>query len=313
MGAAEGAARDKPAPLGQLPGDGIDLRGLHGLVPAQRRQDAGQTLGQHGFAGAGCADQQYIVAACRRDDHGPAGEGLPHDVREIGGAVPTVSGVEGEGNRRNDGRDSAQCVHHLPRGAGRVDLHGSAARLGGFSGVFGGDVEGFDAVCRRGQRHGQHTGHWPQGPIQRQFAEEGGVGGQLLQLAGGSQHGQQQGQVVNRAGLADVSGGQIDRDVAVRPLEAQIFDGGTDAVAAFAHGGVRQTHQRKGGQPAGYIRLDRNSKAVQAVQTVAFQDRVHKISLQHSLLEAFSFFAVKKRLRFWKNLHFDRFPSCFSL
>ena len=138
-------------------------------------------------------------------------------------------------------------------------------------------------------------------------------GGQLLQLAGGSQHGQQQGQVVNRAGLADVSGGQIDRDVAVRPLEAQIFDGGTDAVAAFAHGGVRQTHQRKGGQPAGYIRLDRNSKAVQAVQTVAFQDRVHKISLQHSLLEAFSFFAVKKRLRFWKNLHFDRFPSCFSL
>ena len=95
MRAAEGPMGDEPAPFGQLPGDGVDLGRLHSLFTAERRQDAGQTPGQHGFASAGCADQKHVVPACGGNDHGPAGEGLAHDVCQVRGIVPALGGVEG--------------------------------------------------------------------------------------------------------------------------------------------------------------------------------------------------------------------------
>ena len=55
--------------LRQLPCNGINFSGLHGFLAGERRQDAGQTLCQHGFAGAGCANEQYIVSACGSNDH----------------------------------------------------------------------------------------------------------------------------------------------------------------------------------------------------------------------------------------------------
>ena len=278
--AAEGPMGDEPAPFGQLPGDGVDLGRLYGLFTAERRQDAGQTPGQHGLAGAGCADQKHVVPACGGNDHGPAGEGLAHDVCKVRGIVPALGGVEGDGHRGGNGGEAAQRVHHLPRGAGRVDLHRVAARLGCFGGVLGGDVQGPDAVGGSGQRHGQHTGHRAERTVQRQFAEEGGILRRGFQLAGGGQHRQQQGQVVDWPGLADIGRGQVDRDVPVRPLEAQILDGGTDAVAALADGGIRQAHQRKCGQPAGGVGFDGHSKAGQAIQAVTSQNRVHKILLR---------------------------------
>ena len=48
---AEGAAR-------QFAGDRLDHRDVEELARIERRQDGGQALRQHGFAGAGWADHQ---------------------------------------------------------------------------------------------------------------------------------------------------------------------------------------------------------------------------------------------------------------
>ena len=276
--AAEGPGGDQAPPLGQLARNGIDLGGLHSFLPGQGRQDAGQALGQHGFAGAGRADEQHVVPAGCRQHHGPAGQRLAHHIRKIRGGIPAGSGVKGDGRGRGEGHKAPQRIHDLPGRAGGIDLHRVAARLGGFSGVFGGYIQAADAVCCRRQRHGQHARNRAQAAVQCQLPQKSRVGGRLLHLAGGCQHRQQQGQVIHRAALADVRRGKVDRDVAVGPFVAQILYGRADTVAAFPHGGIRQAHQRKGGQAAGDIGFHGHGKAVQAVQTIAFQNGIHGAS-----------------------------------
>ena len=206
------------------------------------------------------------------------GQRLAHHIRKIRGGIPAGSGVKGDGRGRGEGHKAPQRIHDLPGRAGGIDLHRVAACLGGFSGVFGGHIQAADAVCCRRQRHGQHARNRAQAAVQCQLPQKSRVGGRLLHLAGGCQHRQQQGQVIYRAALADVRRGKVDRDVAVGPFVAQILHGRADTVAAFPHGGIRQAHQRKGGQTAGDIGFHGHGKAVQAVQTIAFQNGIHGAS-----------------------------------
>lgn len=81
------------------------------------------------------------------------------------------------------------------------------------------------------------------------------------------------GQVIYRAALADVRRGKVDRDVAVGPFVAQILYGRADTVAAFPHGGIRQAHQRKGGQAAGDIGFHGHGKAVPGRLDHSFSER----------------------------------------
>ena len=283
--AAERPCRDQAPALGQLPGDGIDLGGLHGFLPGERRQDARQALGQHGFAGTRGTHQQHVVAPGRSDDHGPAGQCLPHHVGKIRHLCPGLGGVKGNGCRSGQRPDAAQGVHHLPGGVGRVDGHAVGTGLGSLGGVFGGHIQGADAVFGGGQRHGQHAGYRAQGAVQRQFTQKGGVLRHILQLAAGREHGQQQRQIVHRAGLAHIGGGQVDRDAPVRELEAQVLDGGTHAVRTFPHGGIRQAYDGKGGQPARNVGLHGHGKAAQAVQAKALCYRIHGAPRLHFLRE----------------------------
>ena len=136
-----------------------------------------------------------------------------------------------------------------------------------------------NAVLCCGQRHGQHAGHRPQGAVQRQFAQKGRILRHLFQLAAGSQQRQQQRQVVHRAGLAHIGRGKVDRDAAVREFKAQILDGGADAVSALPHGGIRQTYDGKGGQPARNIGFHLHGKAAQPAQAETSGYRIHRILL----------------------------------
>ena len=192
-----------------------------------------------------------MPAGCRQH-HGPAGQRLAHHVRKIRGGIPAGSGVKGDGGGRGEGYKAPQRIHDLPGRAGGVDLHRVAARLGGFGGVFGGHIQAADAVCCRRQRHGQHARNRAQAAVQCQFPQK-----------------------IHRTALADVCRGKVDRDVAVGPFVAQILHGRADTVAAFPHSGIRQAHQRKGGQAAGDIGFHGHGKAVQAVQTIAFQNGIH--------------------------------------
>ena len=158
---------------------------------------------------------------------------------------------------------------------GGVDRHSIGAGLGSFRGVLGGDIQGADAAFGSGQSHGQNAGYRPQGAVQRQFAQKGGICRDGLQLAAGNKKRKQQGQIIHRAGLADIGRSQIDGDAPVRELEPQILDGGTHAVCTFAHSGIRQAYDGKCGQTAGDIGFYRYGKAVQALQTKASGDRIH--------------------------------------
>ena len=275
MGTAEGPGRHEAPACGHLPGDGIDLGGLHGLLPAQRGQDAGKTPGQHGFAGAGCADEQDVVPACSGNDHRPAGQRLTADVGEIGDMVPCVGRVERNRSRRRDGLDAPQSVHDLTGRCSGEDLHLAAAGLSGFGGVLRRDVERPHPAGGGFQCHRQHAGHGPQAAVQRQLTQKGGVLRRRFQLPGGRQHGQQQGQVVHRAGLADIGRGEVDGDAAVGPLEAQILQGRMNAVAALPDGRVRQADDGEGGHPARDVGLDLYREAVEALEAEALEDCVH--------------------------------------
>ena len=276
VGAAEGPGGDQAAVPGQQPRDGIDLGSLEGFLPRQGRQDAGQALGQHGFAGAGRTDQQHVVAAGRRHHHGAAGHGLAQHIGKVGVGGPALVRVKGVGPGRLDGAAAGQSVHHLGDAAGRIDLHPvRAAGFGGLGGVASGQIEGAHPLFGGGQGHGQHPRHRTQGAVQGHLAQEGGVPRGRLDLPRRRQDGQQQGQVVDRAGLADVGGGQVDGDAAAGPAVVQVAGGGPDAVGALPHRRIRQTHDGKGVHPARDIGLHGDAEALQAVQSKTVQQCVH--------------------------------------
>ena len=81
--------RAKRPPVGQLAageraGDRMDHRDFEQLARRQRRQDRGQARRQHGFAGAGRAAHQEIVAAGRGDFQRALGALLALDVAQVG-------------------------------------------------------------------------------------------------------------------------------------------------------------------------------------------------------------------------------------
>ena len=66
VGRAEGALMEESGAGSQGSGDAVDFGGFDGLLEGERRQDAGETLGEHGLAGAGRADHEDV-----RDNYGP--------------------------------------------------------------------------------------------------------------------------------------------------------------------------------------------------------------------------------------------------
>ena len=242
-----------------------------------RRPDAGQTLCQHGFAGAGCANEQNIVSACGSNDHSPPRQRLAHHVRKIRHLCPCVCRVKGNNSRRGKRGDAVQGIYNFACRVGGVDGHAVGTGLGCFGGILGRYIQGVGAIFCCSQRHGQHAGNRPQGAVQCQFAQKCRVGRHILQLAAGSEHCQKKRQVVHRAGLAHIRRGKIDGNAPVRELEAQIFDGGAHTVGAFTHSGIRQAHDGKGGQTAGNVGLHCHGKAAQAVQTKASGNRIHVV------------------------------------
>ena len=117
VGCPEGATGDQRLLGGQKAHDRVDGADLQTLCPGHIRQDGGQPLGQHGFAGAGCAGQKHVVPACGCNDHGAPRQRLPHHVRKIRHLLPCVLRVKGDGGGRGEGADALQCLHHLPGGA----------------------------------------------------------------------------------------------------------------------------------------------------------------------------------------------------
>src|SRR5580704_7022683 len=57
------------------PGDAMDLRGLDGFLKSQRRQDSGESFGEHRFAGPRRSDEKHIVPSGSGHFERPLGAG----------------------------------------------------------------------------------------------------------------------------------------------------------------------------------------------------------------------------------------------
>ena len=82
MGRAERPAIGQRA-AGEHAGDRMDHRDFEQFARAKRRQDRGQALRQHRFAGAGRSAHQQIVAAGGGDFERALGAFLALDVAEV--------------------------------------------------------------------------------------------------------------------------------------------------------------------------------------------------------------------------------------
>jgi hypothetical protein len=65
----------------------MNLGGLERFLEAERGQDSGHALGQHGLAGTGWPDHQDVVAAGASDLEHALGGLLPANIFEIDGIV----------------------------------------------------------------------------------------------------------------------------------------------------------------------------------------------------------------------------------
>jgi hypothetical protein len=134
-----GAGADQAGALVEDSGDAVNFGGLEGFFESERRQDGWHALGEHGFAGAGRADHENVVAAGAGDFDGALGGVLSADVFEVDEELLRLAqhgiAVGFDGSNAVAGVEE---VDYVEQGAHGIDV--DAADHGGFFGVgFGND------------------------------------------------------------------------------------------------------------------------------------------------------------------------------
>ena len=300
VGTAEGAPGQQGVLRVRQPRHGPDAGDLQRLLPAHIRQDGGQPLGQHGLACAGGADQQQVVAACRGDLQGPPGIFLAHHIPQIrpGGLLCLRHPGRGGG----EALLAPQVAHQRPHIRYAVD--GEAACQRGLSGVLRRDIQLLHTGVPGCQGHGQHAGDAPQRPGEGQLPDKRRLLGRRRQLPSCGQQPHKDGQVVDCARLFLPGRGQIHRDSADGELGPAVLHRRPDSLPGLPHGGVRQTHDVKGGQPAGEEALRADRIPGNAVQSQGAHRHHHKRPPPEALPLQAAARCRKSRLRIVENRRF---------
>ncbi len=156
-------------------GDGVDLGGLERFFKGERSEDRGQALGEHGFAGAGRADHEDVVAAGGGDFESALGGLLAAHIFEVDGEVLQLAeklfGLDAEGlalNLANDG--GVEQIDDIEQRGDGIDV--DAFDDGGFGGVGGGKDEVGDVLLAREDGDGQHAGDGAHAAVESQLADE---------------------------------------------------------------------------------------------------------------------------------------------
>ena len=279
---AEGAGRYEGVVRIHQAEDGMDLRDLQRFVGGHLRQDRGQALGQHAFPGARRSDHQDIVPACGGDLQRALGVFLAHDLLEVRDLAAEVGALPpGLGH---DGRTAAQMGDELGHAVDRD--HGQTLGQGGLLGVLNGNVEGPDPRPDRSDRHRQNAGDGSELPLQAELAQEGAVVVREGDLLLRGQNAEQNGQVVERAGLFRVGGGKVHGDAAGRELEAGGLDRCANALARLLDRGVGQAHDLEVRQAVGDKALHGNRIALDAVDAHGFEMANQAASLPFTYIVA---------------------------
>ena len=179
-GERNGPRADQAARVLEQSGHAVDARGFDGLLERHRRQDRGNALGQHGFAGAGRAQKDNVVAAGAGDFERALGALLAADVAQ----VHRILRGFGEQGPRVDlhGRERFRRVHQVHRLRQRFDgVDLDAFHDGGFARVGLRHDQRADALLAHAQRRGERAAHRPHAAVEREFAEENVTGERLAE------------------------------------------------------------------------------------------------------------------------------------
>ena len=256
MRRAKRPARHQRLARPQQPDDAVNLRRFQRLVQSQRRQNRRQPLGEHGFAGAGRADEQRVVAAGGGDFQGALYVFLAFDLGEI--QVVVVRLVENFGDvhlRRRDFDFAFEKAGGLAQILHRNDLQALDDR--GLGGVFRRHKHADLAFGLGAQRDRQNALARTHRAGQREFAHDD----EIVKLVGfdlfaGGQHADGDGQVEARPFLFHVGGREVDGGAPHRKFETGIGERGGDAVARFLHRGIRQADDDDQGVAVTGVDLD---------------------------------------------------------
>ena len=172
MGRTERPLGHKGIARRQHPHNRINLTDLQRLLPGHIRENGGQTLAEHTFAGTRRAYEQHIVTARRRDLQRPLYVFLPQHVLEIrhDGVLPGGHPQRFFFQRRLPVQSCRQLRHRMDgihrRPPGKRRLRGVLRR----------DKQRLNPLPFGGKRHGQHAGNGTDGAVQTQLPKESAGG-----------------------------------------------------------------------------------------------------------------------------------------
>ena len=231
----------------------MNLGGLNHFLIGHVRQDGGNPLGQHTFAGAGRPYHQHIVSAAGGNFQSPLGFQLSPHIGKVqqGGGSGFLSGFCG--NRRREQRNPLQMVGQLPDIFYRVDLQPFGHRP--FPGVFRRNKQPPEPGFPGSDSHRQHAPNRPDFSGKGQLSHKNAVVQRSVQLSGGRQQCRQQGKVVHGSLFFLVRGRQIHGNPADRKVKSAVFHRGPHPFPGLPDSGIRQADNIKSGQAAGNVRL----------------------------------------------------------
>ena len=270
----ERAHRDYRVLAARKSGDGIYLGRLYHLAAAHIGKYPRQTLGHHGFARAGRADNENIVPARGGDLKRALDIFLPLDLREVGHMLhERVKPRRGGGFYINFAAHKAQKLVDIFHG-----VHAYPVRERGFGRIICWNEQLLHAAARRGYCHRQCAVHRAQFPAQGQLADERAVVSRLVDIAVGGKDADEHRQVIQRTGLFLVRRSEIHGHAADRKTVAVILYRGADALARLSDRRIGQADNVKRGQAVGDIHLQQHLISADALQAHGTNLRYHPVS-----------------------------------
>ena len=226
---------------------GVDAEDLELLIEGGSGHDGRNAFGHHGFSRARRTDHEQVVRPGDGDLDGASQGLLAFDLGEIHSAFDghrSSSKPRSAGSERGELGFTAQEPDGAVEGVHLANFHPFDQRS--FVGRDGGQQKSALRELAGEAGHREGAPDRPGGAGEAEFPRDEPVvqaGG--LQLSGGDQDAEGDGQIVERALLAQVARGEVDRGPGAGSVEAAVMQRRKNAVPGFLDGGVGQADQEQ--------------------------------------------------------------------
>lgn len=222
---------------------GVNAAGFESFLLGHGRENAGHTLSEHTFAGAGRSDENDVMSACGGDFEGAFCGALTFDLAEIGDVLPVGFQKEIAGIGSQRGNFAGKSGDRFPERADRINFHGGSSDSG-FGTICGGDNQRGDMIGFAGkQSRRKDAFDGANGSVESEFAQNHGGAEEVgRESIGGGDEFERDGEIECRAFLADIRRSQIDEGETFGMTVAGSVQGTANAFLAFADSGIGQTY-----------------------------------------------------------------------